>query len=228
MSPLGPGNSGASSFSGISRSQAPKTVTDDRVTGVLRFLRPFPVQVTFAPARSSGWEASQRGDLQHPKTVRRYVEAAVVAGVSRDGGVEQLTDVVSARLCWCPSGASGWGRRFQELGVDAFRRMSLRRQCSQILRLVVSSVVARRGGRCARSARSPHRDAQSSAGYPRLSPSIWVGSRSGPFVTDGVVIDCRMCRSSNKSFPIRPSNVRPQRWQRHTPRVLSACRHHNW
>ena len=49
--------------------------------------------------RGEGYRAIDRLSGVDRKTVRRYVEAAVAAGLSADGGEEQLSDVVIGQVC---------------------------------------------------------------------------------------------------------------------------------
>lgn len=46
-----------------------------------------------------GFRAVTRLSGVDRKTVRRYVEAAVAAGLARDGGEEQLTDLLVGEVC---------------------------------------------------------------------------------------------------------------------------------
>ena len=57
------------------------------------------------------------------KTVRRYVDAAIEAGVTGDGGVEQLTDVVLGRVVEMvrPHRADGHGGAWAALAVHRDR-----------------------------------------------------------------------------------------------------------
>jgi transposase len=54
------------------------------------------------------------------KTVRRYVEAAVAAGLVRDGGEEQLTDVLVGEVCLRvrPARPAGHGAAWEALGPE--------------------------------------------------------------------------------------------------------------
>lgn len=54
--------------------------------------------------RGNGLRAVERLAGMDRKTVRRYVDAAVAAGMVRDGGEEQLNDVLLASVCERPAG----------------------------------------------------------------------------------------------------------------------------
>jgi transposase len=70
--------------------------------------------------RGEGFRAVTRLSGVDRKTVRRYVEAAVAAGVDRDGGEEQLTDLVVGEVCVRvrPARPAGHGTAWEALAPE--------------------------------------------------------------------------------------------------------------
>lgn len=123
--------------------------------------------------RGEGFRAVTRLSGVDRKTVRRYVEAAVAAGVVRDGGEEQLTDLLVGEVCLRvrPARPAGRGAAWEALGPEK-ERIKAWIDKDKLNLVKIHDLLSRNGVEV--PYRTLHRFAVAECGFGRRQPTVRV------------------------------------------------------
>ena len=123
--------------------------------------------------RGEGFRAVTRLSGVDRKTVRRYVEAAAAAGLVRDGGEEQLTDLLVGEVCLRvrPARPAGHGAAWEALGPE-MKTVKAWIDKDKLNLVKIHELLSRKGVEV--PYRTLHRFAVAECGFGRRQPTVRV------------------------------------------------------